>query len=271
MSNLLKEIVMALPKGVYLASRKDKSQYYRVSITYRNKHISLGSYDLIDEACACFDEAYSLLHSSLGIAGYTSDKYLDFSKWVCLVNFRDNGLYFKTPIYLYNKYFLYYISVHKALKFDVDDLFFYSKHTIMVRNGHMFVADYGMQINILSRYGIHSYSVEGRDYIFRNGDNSDFTYQNIVVINRFFGVERITRKNKICYKSKIHINGDFIIGYYDNEITAAIAYNKAASILNQNGLIKKYPENYIDEISAIEYAKIYNSVRISKKLRTPFI
>lgn len=31
--------------GVYTAKRKDGSTYFRASLTYRNKHISLGSYD----------------------------------------------------------------------------------------------------------------------------------------------------------------------------------------------------------------------------------
>ena len=31
--------------GVYKTTKKDGSVYYRVSITYKNKHISIGSYD----------------------------------------------------------------------------------------------------------------------------------------------------------------------------------------------------------------------------------
>ena len=36
--------------GVYKTNKKDGSVYYRVSITYKSKHISIGSYD--DEAIA---------------------------------------------------------------------------------------------------------------------------------------------------------------------------------------------------------------------------
>ena len=34
-----------MAKGVYKTNKKDGSVYYRVSITYKNKHISIGSYD----------------------------------------------------------------------------------------------------------------------------------------------------------------------------------------------------------------------------------
>lgn len=36
----------------------------------------------------------------------------------------------------------------------------------MRRGGHLFVADYGMQVNILNRYGIKNYAVKDKDYIF---------------------------------------------------------------------------------------------------------
>lgn len=82
------------------------------------------------------------------------------------MNFRDNGLYFATPIYVRGKFFYYYLSPSYVLKFDIDNLFFYSSHKIMKRGEHLFVADYGMQLNILNRHGIRSYSVPGRDYVF---------------------------------------------------------------------------------------------------------
>lgn len=258
---------MALPKGVFQAKKKDGSLYYRVSITYHGKHISLGSFADAGKASLCFLEAEQLLHTRLNIDDHTEQNLLSFEKWVILVNFRDNGIYFKTPIYLYKKYFLYFLSKERPLKFDADDLFFYSRHTIMVRNGHLFVADYGMQINLLSRYGIRSYAVAGRDYCFANGDSNDFTYKNIIIINRYFGVERILRHKKIQYRVKIHIKGDYVVGYYDNEETAAIAYNKAAELLREKGFSKKYPENYIENLSAIDYARIYNSIKLSKNLR----
>lgn len=41
---------MGLLAGVYIAKKKDGTIYFRSSITYRNKHISLGSYETEQQA-----------------------------------------------------------------------------------------------------------------------------------------------------------------------------------------------------------------------------
>lgn len=254
--------------GVTKATRKNGQIYYRTSITFQNKHISLGSYSTETSANLAYLTASEILRESK----YTIDEYdttfpLPFEKWVILINFRDNGMYFKNPIYLKNRYFIYYINKKKLFKFDIDDLFYYAHHKIMSRGGHLFVSDYGMQVNILSRYGIRNYAVTGRDYRFVNGDTSDYRYANIQVINRYYGVIKEQDKGFSSYTAKIHINGDFIIGRYTTEQEAAIAYNKAARILKENGLKKDFSENYINNMDEIEYARIYHRVRISKKIR----
>ncbi|BCJ93361.1 hypothetical protein acsn021_09300 [Anaerocolumna cellulosilytica] len=254
--------------GVTKATRKNGQTYYRTSITYLNKHISLGSYD--DEISGNFAylTASEILRENMHtIDDYNSSFSLPFEKWVILINFRDNGMYFKNPIYLKNRYFVYYINKKKLFKFDIDDLFYYAHHKIMVRGGHLFVSDYGMQVNILSRYGIRNYAVTGRDYRFVNGDDTDYRYANIEVINKYYGVIKEQNKGFPSYTAKIHIKGDFIIGRYSTEQEAAIAYNKAARILKDKGLQKDFPENYINTVDEIEYARIYHSVRISKKIR----
>lgn len=258
-----------LPNGVFKAKKKDGNVYYRSSLTYKNRHISLGSYDNTEDAASAYIEGRNVLdNSSISISDYSKKKcIISFEKWVCLVNFRDNGIYFKTPIYIYPKYFDYFYNEDFVYKFDFDDLFFYSHHKIMKRNGHLFVADYGMQLNILSKYGIHSHSVEGRDYIFVNGDNTDFRYKNIKVINHYKGVFKSIENGREIFTSKIHINGDFIIGKYNTEHEAAVAYNKAVHILHDNGVDIEYEENYVEELSPIEYASAYNAVRISEKIR----
>lgn len=134
-----------------------------------------------------------------------------------LLNFRNNGIYFKNPIYLRNGYFSYYLSRIEELKFDVDDLFYYSSRKIQKRQGHLFVSDYGMQYSILSRYGIRPYAVAGRDYQFVNGDNSDFRYSNIVIVNRYHGVLRFLKNRLPRYRAVIHINGNYQIGSYSSE------------------------------------------------------
>lgn len=256
--------------GVYLAEKKDGTVYFRSSITYLGKHISLGSYSY--EAGA--NQAYLLAEAVLaGKKGTTLDSYparciLSFDKWVILINFRDNGIYFKNPIYLKKRYFIYYLDKNTALKFDVDDLFYYARHKIMKRGGHLFVSDYGLQQNVLSRYGIKNYAVPGRDYNFINKDETDYRYGNIEIINRFHGITRTVWKKKPVYLARIHINGNYLIGRYPTELEAAIAYNKASLLLGRAGLDKKFPQNYIDEIDEIAYASIYQKIRISKKLLT---
>ncbi len=259
---------MALLPGVYTAKKKDGTLYFRSSITYKNKHISLGSFSTEENAYLAYMEANRLLkNSSLSLdLDYREDSPLPFEKWVVLMNFRDNNMYIKTPIYMKNRFFLYYIDHHTILKFDVDDLFFYATHKIMQRGRHLFVADFGMQINILSRYGIKSFGVPGRDYIFVNGDSTDFRYENLKIINRYNGVFKEEKKGIPVYTAKIHIVGDYIIGRYSSETEAAIAYNKAAELLWKKGVTIHYTLNYISELPKEEYEALYKSVKVSKKL-----
>ena len=147
-----------------------------------------------------------------------------------------------------SKYFIYYYDSNTEYKFDVDDLFYYSTHKIMKRNGHLFVADFGMQVNILSRYGIKNYAVAGKDYIFLNDDPTDFRYKNIKIINRYNGVTMAVKDGMPLYIAKVHINGDYIIGKYKTEHEAAIAYNKVCHLLKDAGIINTYQTNYIEAL-----------------------
>ncbi|MCH5265551.1 MAG: hypothetical protein J1F02_06605 [Lachnospiraceae bacterium] len=255
--------------GVYTARKKNGELYYRSSITHCGKHISLGSFPTEETA----SEAYTLASRLLSDQSLTMDSFsekdsvLPFSKWVTLLNFRDNGMYIRTPIYLQKRFFHYYFDRDDFLTFDIDDLFYFSTRSISRRGGHLFVADYGMQVNILSRYGIKNYAVPGRDFRFVNGDNRDFRYENIEIINRYHGVARKTKNGQVYYETKIHWRGDFLVGRYQNETEAAIAYNKAASCLITKGYKKEYPVNYIEELSPADYHTIYKKVTISSRLR----
>ncbi len=254
--------------GVYIAYKKDGTLYYRSSITYKNKHISLGSFHDEDSAHNAYIEALKLLEdSSKLLEHYNKKKLLSFDKWVSLINFRDNNIYFKNPIYLYPKYFLYYMSQEEYFTFDVDDLFYYSNHKIMRRGGHLFVADYGMQVNILNRYGIKNFAKPGKDYIFVNGDNTDYRYKNIHIINHYNGVTKEDDNGRIIYTAKIHINGDYIIGRYNSEEDAAIAYNKAVDTLEEKGVCIRYTKNYIDGLNQAMYDVLYEKIKISKRIR----
>ncbi len=266
---------MAELSGAFPAKKKDGTLYYRSSVTYRGKHISLGSYPDDVAAHEAYLTASALLTAQVPpLFGCTIEDYtlyggaLPFDKWVCLLNFRDNGIYCHTPIYLKNRFFLYYLDPSTPLKFDADDLFYYMRRKILRRGGHLFVSDYGMQVSVLSRYGIHSHAVPGRDYRFVNGDSLDYRYGNIEVINRYHGVTKNVSGRHDIFTARIHINGDYLVGRYRTEAEAATAYNKAADHLNQKGFPKHFPRNYIEELSEREYAKLYANIRISKKIRS---
>lgn len=254
--------------GVYTAKHKDNTVYYRASITYRNKHISLGSYDNSRNAHQAYTLADSLLKdSSIPLNSYDEMSVLPFAKWVSLINFRDNGIYFTTPIYVRPKFFYYYFTLSDFFIFDLDDLFYYSSHRIQRRGGHYFVADYGMQVNIMNRYGIKNYAVEGRDYRFINGNNQDLRYENIKIINRYNGVTAVFKNGITRYEVKIHVKGDMKVGSYASETEAAIAYNKAIDLLKKAGINKAYTPNYMEGMSPAAYADLYNTVKISGKFK----
>lgn len=255
--------------GVHTAKKKNNSIYYRSSITLRNKHISLGSYSDEWQAHLAYQEARAITETdTVTLDDYTPASPLPFLKWVVLVNYRDNGLYFSMPIYLKKKYFLYYLEPSCCLKFDIDDLFYYSSKKIMRRGGHLFVNDYGMQCGILNRYGIKNYAVCGKDYRFINGDTTDFRYENIEIINRFQGITRIPDKKHtgFLYKVRVHIRSNYVVGIYAQETEAAIAYNKAVDILKKNGIDRNFTLNYIEGLSPAAYADIYTRLPISPNI-----
>ncbi|MBR6228153.1 MAG: hypothetical protein IKQ97_00270 [Eubacterium sp.] len=254
-----------MQKGVYRARKKDGTEYFRASFTYRGKHISLGSFSDEDSAHQAYVEAGRITRDdAIGVEDYREERPLSFSKWVVLINFRDNGMYVKTPIYLKEKFFYYYFAPEDYLVFDSDDLFYYSTHSIMRREGHLFVADFGMQVNIRSRYGIKNFAVEGRDYLFLNGNSSDYRSSNLRIINRYHGVQKKETGTRVFFETKIHINGDVLVGRYRTEPEAAVAYNKAVKLLAEKGWKKNYPVNYVEEMDEESYRKCLETVTISE-------
>lgn len=132
----------------------------------------------------------------------------------------------------------------------MEDLFYYSSHKIMCRGNHYFVADYGMQQTLTSRYGIKSYGVPGVDYCFVNGDPTDFRRENLQIHNIYHGVRKTAAKNgQYVYTVRIHIRGNYIVGRYATDIEAAIAYNKAIDILHSKGVTSNFTPNYVEAIT----------------------
>ena len=253
--------------GVYKATKKDGSLYYRASFTYKGKHISLGSFSSSDEAHQAYLDAKMVIENeAITLQDFNKCQVLSHDKFITLLNYRDNGIYIATPIYIRKQYFEYYLDKKTVLKFDRDDLFFYASHKIQKRGGYLFVCDYGSQYKILSRLGIKPFAVYGRDYIMANGDQNDFRYSNIKIINNYTGVRAETQNGITIYVAYIHVKGDYLVGKYNSEIQAAVAYNKAADTLNSMGFEKAYLKNYITTLKSTEYRELYNNTKISKKL-----
>ena len=57
-----------------------------------------------------------------------------------------------------------------------------------------------------------------------------------------------------------------MIGHFDTEKEAAIAYNKAVDTLRQNGFRKNYELNYLEDVGPSEYAEIYQRITLPRKI-----
>lgn len=253
-----------MSKGVYKTKKKNGDVYYRVSITHQGKHVSLGSFDNARSASAAYREAERLYSDeSLHLLNFKRHcKHLATDKAITILNHRDNKIYIKTPIYLRTGYFSYFLDGVGELKFDNDDLFYYSSHRILMHDGHLYVNDYGMQYGILARFGIKNFAVAGKDYDFANGDMLDYRYQNIIVINRYHGVTMVPYGNSYRHETKIHINGEFLIGRFSDDNVAAIAYNKAVDAARDAGITKNFIQNYVVDYSPKEYAEVYTKIQL---------
>ncbi len=251
--------------GVFKTNKKDGTVYFRASITYKGKHISLGSSEDEEKAIAMYRTASLVVKSDCIIEEYYNYEALPFKKYISLINFRDNGIYIKNPIIMRRTYFSYYLSPDLELKFDMEDLFYYSEHAIMKRGRHLFVSAYGLQENIMARYGIGSFAVPGRDYIFINGDDTDMRYSNIRVINRFSCIKAVQEGKDTIYEVKIHLNGDWKIGRFPTEILAGVAYNKALDEAKRHSLKPKSSIIYIEELNARQYAELYSTIKLPQK------
>ena len=254
--------------GVSPARRKDGTPYFRAGLTYRGRHVSLGSFPGEAEAHAAYQEGRKILDDpELSLSTYPFSGVLTPEKVVSLFNFRDNGLYSKTPIYLRANYLEYWFSPDLIYKFDIDDLFYYSMHKIQRRGGHLFVSEYGMQTTILSRYGVRAHGALGKDYSFANGDPTDLRYSNVIVVNALYGVDRVGDGVIGKYRARIHVKGYYLIGVYATEAEAAVAYNKAADLAGEAGVRRSFRRNYIEGWSKEEYARVYAGVEVSGKYR----
>ncbi len=69
-------------EGVFPSARKNGQIYYRASLTYRRKHISLGSYKDPERAHHAYLEGLRLLNARRTVLeDYTEDSPLPFGFW----------------------------------------------------------------------------------------------------------------------------------------------------------------------------------------------
>ena len=107
---------MNLP-GTFKATKKDGTIYYRSSITFKNKHISLGSFPTDEEAHLAYLEAGKLTTDiTITLDHFQNNiSILSFEKWVIIINYRDNNIYFGThskSLYIYRKHnFLFFLTL----------------------------------------------------------------------------------------------------------------------------------------------------------------
>ena len=72
----------------------------------------------------------------------------------------------------------------------------------------------------------------------------------------------MSKNGRILYKAVIHVRSNYVIGYFETDIEAAIAYNKAVDCLNMQKIRRRYETNYIDTLSASAYADIYSGITL---------
>ena len=91
--------------------------------------------------------------------------------------------------------------------------------------------------------------------------------KNIIILNRYRGVHQFAEKGFVKYKTVIHVKSNYVVGKYNTEAEAAIAYNKAADILLKNGIKKQFQQNYVEDLSPSQYADIYMKLKVSPKIQ----
>ncbi len=242
---------------------------YKVYFVYKKKKLYLGLFDSNEAATKALQDAHEIMCASFGTLDFPHS-LIDFKKIISLCNFRDHKMYIKNPIYLMDSYFHYYLSKDIILTFDMKDLLFFSTYKINKRGNYLYTYDSISQQSLLNRFGILNHSTAGKDYVFKNGNPYDFRRDNIEVINTYKGVCKKIIDDQTFYTATIYTTQPLILGHYPSEITAAIAYNKAADFLMaQSDVQREYILNTIPFITKAEYDAIYASIKLSPRLKTP--
>lgn len=253
---------------IYPSVLNGKTQY-KIYFVYESNKIYLGTYPSMETAEKALAEAEFLMKQPQGPPEFEFAPTLNYKKIVSLCNLRDHKKYMKNSIYLYATYFHYYLSKNCILVFDSKDLLYFSTYKIYKRGNYLYTQDSISQQNMLLRFGIPNHSVLHKDYFFKNGNPYDFRAENLVVINSYKGVRQKVRNDKTIYIAYIYLKSNLIIGHYDSEIEAAIAYNKAIDVLHQQKRLHDYTYNIIPYLTNVEYQAIYDHIILTPRLNRP--
>ena len=77
---------------------------------------------------------------------------------------------------------------------------------------------------------------------------------------------KTTSKDSFTARINLPSGSTVVIGHYDTENEAAIAYNKAVNILRERGCTRNWEINYLEDVSPAEYRIIYARIKIRKTL-----
>ncbi len=256
---------------IYVPIYKKQSQHglkYRVYYTYASKKIYIGLYETLMLAEQVLAYVTHLMHTPFTVDAFDCT-LLSFPKFIELLNFKDHNIYFSAPIYLTQDAFKYYITPDTVLTFDMKDLFFFSNYRIHQRGNYFFINIGPQQENILHRFGILNYATYGIDYTTLNGDPLDLRRSNLQLLSHYRGVQYAPKHSKPCYVARVRHKQSIVVGHYEREVEAAVAYNKAMDYLVSVTPHLTYEPNEFPFLTRSEYQVLYDKVTISKRFGQP--
>ncbi|MGL4738283.1 MAG: hypothetical protein ACRCW2_12610 [Cellulosilyticaceae bacterium] len=252
---------------IYPITKHNRTQY-TVYYLYKSKKIYIGIFVSELQAQKAYDYCHHILDHTLTLEDFIPG-IIDFKKWISLINLRDHGVWINQPIYLYETFFKYFLEEKIVLTFDLKDLFFFSTSKISKRGNYLFTTNRHSQSSILTRFGLPPKSTYGKDYEFANGDRYDFRRTNLIIHTHYQGVSCKRSTNKCLYTTRIYHHKPIVVGHYESEVTAAIAYNKAIDTLMTMGVSREYTPNTIPYLTHSEYQAIYEGIRLTPRLKSP--
>ncbi|MGL4798730.1 MAG: hypothetical protein ACRCWY_04925 [Cellulosilyticaceae bacterium] len=241
---------------------------YRVYYMYQSKKIYIGLYETEKDAQDAYALVDTLMQGNFSLDDYPHSPLLSYQKFISLANFKNNGKYFNTPIYIEPPHFKYFLDEQLYLLFDMRDLLFIANYRIHLKGNYLYLTIGIRQENLLKRFGIPNHATYGTDYICLNGNRYDLRRSNLSILNHYHGVQVEQRYNVTTYVTRIFLKTYLVVGHYETEMLAAIAYNKAVDLVASTSS-STYEKNEFPFLTRHEYTQLYEKLRVSKRLFKP--